>query len=72
MPDGMSFTRLIVPYPSASAAAAALARLKANLDPYLKIVADRPDGFDLVDFQDKKGSVTLSGAVLDIRFKIGK
>jgi hypothetical protein len=72
MPDGTSFTRLIIPYPNAAAAIAALAHLKANLDPYLKIVGDRPDGFDLVDFQNKKGSVTISGAVLDIRFKIGK
>jgi len=68
MPDGAAFTRLIVPYPNPDAAAAALAYLKANLDPYLKVIADRPDGFDFVDFQAKKGTVALSGAVLDIRF----
>ena len=42
--------------------------LKADLDPYLKVTADRPDGFDFVDFQARKGSVARSGAVLDIRF----
>jgi len=68
MPDGSAFTRLIVPYPDAGAAAAALAHLKANLDPYLKVSGDRPDGLDFVDFQDKKGTVILSGAVLDVRF----
>lgn len=68
--DGSSFTRLIVPYPDAAAAAAALAHLKVNLDPYLKITGSRPDGFDFVDYQAKKGSVGLSGAVLDIRFGV--
>jgi Family of unknown function (DUF6599) len=68
LPDGSSFTRLIVPYPDSEAAAAALAHLKANLDPYLKVTSTRGDGFDFVDFQAKKGSVVLSGAVLDIRF----
>ncbi len=68
MPNGRTFTRLIVPYSDLEAAAAALAHLKANLDPYLKVTADRPDGFDFVDFQAKKGAVTRSGAILDIRF----
>ena len=70
MPDGSAFTRLIVPYPSPDAAVAALAYLKANLDPYLKVTGDRPDGLDFVDFQAKKGTVVRSGAVLDIRFNI--
>jgi sulfatase modifying factor 1 len=68
MPGGAAFTRLMVPYPDADTAAAALARLRANLDPYLKVTGDRPDGFDFVDFQAKKGAVVRSGAVLDIRF----
>jgi len=70
MPGGASFTRLVVPYPDPEASAAALAHLKANLDPYMKVAADRPDGFDFVDFQGKKGTVVRSGAVLDIRFSI--
>jgi hypothetical protein len=68
MPDGSAHTRLIVPYPNAETAAAALSHLKANLDPYLKVTGDRPDGFDFLDFQAKKGAVARSGAVLDIRF----
>lgn len=70
-PAGAEHTRLIVPYPDEAAATAALAHLKANLDPYLKVTADRPDGFDFVDYQSKKGSVARSGAVLDIRFGVG-
>jgi hypothetical protein len=70
VPDKASFTRLIVPYPDAAAAAAALGHLRTNLDSYLKVAADRPDGFDFVDFQSRKGSVTRSGATLDIRFNI--
>lgn len=68
MPDGSAFHRLIVPYPTPEAAEAALAHLKANLDPYLKVTADRPDGLDFVDFQSRQGAVVRSGAVLDIRF----
>ena len=59
-----------MPYPDPGASAAALAHLKANLDPYLKVTRERPDGFDFVDFQAKKGSVTLTGAGLDIRFNV--
>jgi hypothetical protein len=70
MPDGPSYTRLVVPYPDPAAAAAALAHLRANLDPYLKVTADRPDGFDFTDFQEKKGRVARSGAVLDILFSL--
>jgi hypothetical protein len=69
-PDGAAFFRLIIPYPSQNAAAAALAHLKANLDPYLKVAGDRPDGFDFIDFQSLKGSAVRIGAALDIRFKI--
>jgi len=70
LPDGRAFTQLIVPYPSSEAAAAALAHLKGSLDQYIKVTGDRPDGFDFVDFQGKKGTVDRSGARLDARFKI--
>ncbi len=70
--DGESFTRLIVPYPSSDAAAAALAYLRANLDSYIKVTADRPDGFDFVDFQAKKGVMVRSDTVLDFRFKFSR
>jgi hypothetical protein len=72
MSGGAAFTRLIVPYPDPEAAAAALAHLQANLDPYLKVTGQRADGFDFVDYQSKKGGVSLDGAVLDIRFKMTK
>ena len=66
--DGSTFPDSSCPYPDPDASAAALGYLKANLDPYLKVTRDRTDGFDFVDFQAKKGSVTRAGAVLDIRF----
>ena len=71
MPEGAAYDRLIVPYPDTSASAAALSHLKANLDTYIKVTADRPDGFDFVDYRSMKGSVSRSGAVLDIRFNVG-
>ena len=70
MPAGSAFTRLIIPYATPEAAAAALAYLKGNLDQYIKVTGDRPDGFDFVDFQGEKGTVDRSGARLDARFKI--
>lgn len=70
MPDGTSFTRLIVPYPSPDSASAALANLRSNLDGYIKVTADRPDGFDFLDFQDKAGTAGKKGGVLEIRFKL--
>jgi len=70
LPGGAAFTRLIVPYAGPDVAAAALAHLRANLDPYLKVTADRADGFDFVDFQSRPGAVVRSGAVLDLRFNV--
>lgn len=72
LPDGSAFTRLIASYPDPDKAAAALAHLKANLDPYLKVTGERPDGFDFVDFGSKTGAVARAGAVLDIRFNISR
>ncbi|HOW84799.1 MAG TPA: hypothetical protein P5119_05540 [Candidatus Aminicenantes bacterium] len=72
VPESGSFTRLVVPYPGPDAATAALAHLRANLDPYLKVSGERLDGFDFVDHQSKRGQVTLAGAVLDIRFNCAR
>jgi len=69
-PEGATFTRLIVPYPDSPSAAAAFAHLKAGLDPYLKVTSERPEGFDFVDYQGKKGRVARSGAVLEILFNL--
>jgi len=68
--EGSSFTRLIVGYPSPAAAKEVLESLRANLDPYLKITATRPDGFDFIDFQNKRGVVERRSGILDIRFKM--
>jgi len=70
LPGGETFTRLIVPYPDPEAAAAAFAYLRTHLDPYLKITAERPEAFDFVDFQARKGSVVRSGSILDILFNV--
>ncbi len=70
MPEGQSYTRLVIPYPDPAAAAKALSHLRGNLDPYIKVTLDRDDGFDFVDFQEKKGRVARSGAVLDFLFNL--
>ena len=70
--DGESFTRLIVPYPSPDAASAALAHLRSNLDGYIRVTADRADGFGFIDFQVKEGAVVRKAATLDLRFMISR
>lgn len=67
---GAEYNRLIVPYPDDAAAAAALAHLKANLDTYIEVTSDRPDGFDFVDYRSMKGTVARFGSTLDIRFNV--
>ncbi len=68
--DGSKYNRLIVPYADSAAAAVALEFLRANLDPYLKIVETEAAGFSFVDFQEKYGKIALAGNVQDIRFKM--
>jgi len=68
--DGSRFTRLLVPYPDAAAAAAALENLAANLDPYLKRLETKPGRLAFVDFEKKYGTTELRENVLDIRFKL--
>ncbi len=68
--DGSRFTRLLVPYPDAAAASAALENLAANLDPYLKRLETKPGRLAFVDFEKKYGAAELRENVLDIRFKL--
>jgi hypothetical protein len=68
--DGSTFSRLIIDYPTPEKAAGVFKNLRANLDPYLKVIADRPDGFDFSDFQNKFGRVELRSSRLEIRFKL--
>ncbi len=68
-PDEITFSRLVIPYPDEEAAAAVFAGLKANLDPYLKILSSSASSFDFQDFQQKKGAVVLDGRTLTILFK---
>jgi len=64
------YTRLIIPYPDKKRALSVYEYLKANLDPYLKILTTRPNGFIFVDFKQKYGVVELKGSKLDIRFNL--
>ncbi|MCX6566495.1 MAG: hypothetical protein NTW38_08780 [Candidatus Aminicenantes bacterium] len=68
--DGPPFSRLIVSYPSPDAAAGVLKNLRANLDRYIEVVADRPDGFDFTDFQKKFGRVERRDSQIEFRFKL--
>jgi hypothetical protein len=58
--------RLVVVYPAPTGAAAALANLRANLDPYLKVVADSPAALTFADYSGKFGRVALVEDRLEI------
>ena len=64
------FTRIIIPYPDEKAALSAYRNLRANLDPYLKIINQREDGFDFKDYRNKFGVVQLEGKVLRIKVNL--
>jgi len=68
--DNALFTRLIVPYPDQKQAQSVYENLRANLDPYLKILTTRANGFIFSDFKQKYGVVELKGSKLDIRFNL--
>jgi hypothetical protein len=64
------YTRLVIPYPDQKQALSVYENLKANLDPYLKILTIRANGFVFVDFKQKFGVVEIKGSKLDIRFNL--
>jgi hypothetical protein len=64
------YTRLIIPYPDQKQALSVYENLKANLDPYLKILSTRANGFVFLDFKKKYGVVKLRDSKLDIRFNL--
>jgi hypothetical protein len=65
-----AYTRLIIPYPDQQRALSVYENLKANLDPYLKILTTRVNGFVFLDFKQKYGVVELKESRLDIRFNL--
>jgi hypothetical protein len=69
-PQGQASMRLAVIYPSAAEALAIFRGLKANLDPYLKILETKGTAFSFVDFRERYGLVSLSGSKLDLAFNL--
>jgi hypothetical protein len=67
---GNSSTRIIIDYLQAERARNAYTHLLTNLDSYLKIVEQQPDGFTFKDYQQKGGLVTIRGATIDIQLHL--
>jgi hypothetical protein len=63
-------TRVYVHYPDEQTAAAVLAGLIANLDPYLKITAQDPEGFKFQDWRQCPGEVRRDGRLLMVRVPV--
>lgn len=71
-PDAAPYTRVVVLYPSRSAARRAYAHLVANLDPYLKVLRNSGPGFVFQDYQSRFGSVELKGRLMDIKTNLSE
>jgi hypothetical protein len=69
-PQGQASNRMVVTYATAAAARAIFLGLKANLDPYLRIVAAGDAAFVFVDFRERYGRVSFVGARLDLAFNL--
>jgi hypothetical protein len=65
-PAGL-WTLVLAPYPDEAAASSALAYLRAHLDSYLEVTAERAGGFVFRDFKQKFGLVLRKGAILELR-----
>ena len=64
--SGGTYTRIVVVYPGKKEAEGALAHLKANLDSYLTVVAERPLGLTFKDYQGKFGTVVMEDETMTI------
>ncbi len=63
-------TRLIIGYPDPQQALAVYDNLRANLDPYLKVLTIRPNRIVFQDFKKTYGLVEIKGSRLDIQFNL--
>ena len=68
--SGSKSSRFVVEYPSAEGALEAFRGLKANLDPYLKIVDSNATAFVFQDFKSRFGLVRISGARVEALFNL--
>jgi hypothetical protein len=68
--SGSKSSRFVIEYPSAEGALEAFRGLKANLDPYLKIVGSNATAFVFQDFKSRFGLVRVSGARIEARFNL--
>jgi Family of unknown function (DUF6599) len=66
------YTLLAAVYPDPPAARIALQHILSNLDRYLKVVDKGPSHLVFKDYEDKYGSVSLTGARLDLRLHLEK
>lgn len=67
-----TFTRIVVDYPSATAAKGAFDHLEANLDSYLEVLECGSDRLLFKDFAGKYGLVELDEARLDLSIELAR
>ena len=68
--DGEPSTRLLISYPDELRAAAGYRNLLDKLDPYLKIILKREQGFVFEDYRQKIGTVDINRSRLEIRLNL--
>lgn len=65
-------TLLVVQYPTAAAAAQAMALLQKNLDKYLERVSASPERLVFKDYEKKFGTATVKGPRLEVRLHLAR
>lgn len=70
--EGGSWTLIIIPYPVEAAAVSALAHLRANLDSYLMVTEERPDGFVFKDFKNRYGAALRKKSLIEIKLNLAR
>ena len=69
---GPSCTRIVAEYADASGATAALAHLKAGLDPEIKLLGSRPESMVFRDYSGKFGVAQVSGRRLALTVNLAR
>jgi len=70
--NGNIYTLIMVPYPDAASAQAALANLQKNLDPGFQVFGKTPTGFAFKDRQAKYALVELKDGVIKLQLNLAR
>jgi hypothetical protein len=68
--DNHTYTQLVIPYPTATAAAQAYAYVLTHLDPYLTVLEQTEAAFTFQDYQEQFGIIQVEGRRMIIKIEL--